>query len=74
MMNGKRMTWAEIKKAYPKQLVGLVDCKPEDVGFETAVVKYTSENTTREELYDRAFDGEIYLLSTTFDDDERLVL
>ena len=67
-MDNKRMTWAEIKKAYPKQVVGLVDCQPDEIGFDTAIVKYTDATTPYEIMCEKAFDGEISLRSTSMDD------
>lgn len=71
-MNNQRMTWAEIKQAYPEQIVGLVDCIPEPIGFKTAVVKYTSRTMPYEEMVERAIDGEISLLHTAMDGNKRL--
>lgn len=72
-MEGKRMTWQEIKEAYPNQVVGLVDCLPEDA-WKTAIVKYTDANTPYNIMEEKAFDGEIFMISTAVDEDKRLIL
>ena len=61
---GKRMTWEEIKGAFPNQNVGLVDCIPDTFNFETAVVKYSDKEKTYSELVRMAAKGEIYLTHT----------
>ena len=73
-MDSKRMTWAEIKKAYPKQVVGLVECQPEKGGWKTAVVKYTDATTSYDDMCEKAFDGEIFMISTAIGEDNRLIL
>ena len=73
-MNLKRMTWEEIKKAYPKQVVGLVDCEPNNGNWKTAVVKYTDATTPYDIMEEKAFDGEIFIISTSIGEDNRLVL
>ena len=73
-MNGKRMTRVEIKRAYPEQVVGLVDCLPDSVGFDTAVVKYTNKIMPYDEMVGRAIDGEISLWYTAMDRDKRFIL
>ena len=71
-MNTKRMTWEEIKKAYPKQVVGLVDCEPQPVNFKTAIVKYTNKTMPYDEMVGRAIDGEISLRYTAPEEDMRI--
>ena len=73
-MDGKRMTWAEIKKAYPKQVVGLVDCVPDSINFDTAVVKYTNKTTPYDEMVGKAIDGEISIRYTAIEEDRRLMI
>ncbi len=67
---GKRLTWEEIKRYFPHQVVGLVDCMPEgEFDIETAVVKYTDKTTPYETLVDKVFLGEIRVVSTDYEDD-----
>ena len=71
---GKRMTWEEIKKCFPHQVVGLVDCLPEGkIDIESAIVKYTNKTTPYEILVDKAFLGEIIIVSTDYEDDRRIL-
>lgn len=65
------MTWEEIKQAYPRQVVGLVDCVPEPVNFQTAVVKYTNKTMPYDEMVGKAIDGEISLRYTAMEDYKR---
>ncbi|WP_027406871.1 hypothetical protein [Anaerovibrio sp. RM50] len=67
---GKRLTWEEIKRYFPHQVVGLVDCKPEGkFDIESAVVKYTDKTTPYDILEIKAFDGEIIMISTDYEYD-----
>ena len=50
-MSEQRMTWAEIKRRYPHQNVGLVDIHEEPDGSTSAIVKYAEENMSREEMF-----------------------
>ena len=71
----ERMTWEEIKKRYPNQVVGLVDCLPEDeIDIESAKVKYTSETTPYSTLEEKAFDGEIIMVHTDYENDRRMFI
>ena len=71
----KRMTWEEIKKKYPNQVVGLVDCLPKDeFDIESAIVKYTSETTPYAVLEEKAFDGEIIMINTGYENDRRMFI
>jgi len=72
-MEGKRMTWKEIKEAYPNQVVGLAECEPDDINFKTAVVKYAEETTPYRVMEEKAFDGEI-IITTTNDEDIFLII
>jgi len=72
-MEGKRMTWKEIKEAYPNQVVGLVDCEPQN-SWKTAIVKYTDATTPYKIMEEKAFDGEIFMISTSVGDDMRWIL
>ncbi len=65
MATSERLTWEEIKKRYPHQNVGLVDCIPDSINFETAIVKYTEKDITYDEMCSKAFDGEIFMIYTT---------
>ena len=66
---GKRMTLEEIIAAYPHQNVGLIDCIPNSINFDTAIVKYTDREKTYSELVRMASNGEIFLMYTTVDED-----
>ena len=72
-MDSKRMTWQEIKEAYPHQNVGLVERIPNHVNFDTAIVKCTDKDKTYSELLHLAFNGEIDMRYTTMDEDDGLV-
>lgn len=65
----ERLSWREIKEKYPHQLVGMVDCKPSDTDIESAIVKYTDKDTSYEDLVLKAFQGEINLTHTAFDEE-----
>lgn len=71
-MNNERLTWEEIKLKYPHMNVGLVDIERggNSVTVKSAVVKYTSLETSYEELVSRALSGEITMLYTTLDEDD----
>jgi len=71
-LNNKPMTWEEIKKVYPKQVVGIACDDPDDIDFDAAVVKYAEESTPYDEMIDMAFDGKIFMMNT--DEDSRLVM
>ena len=71
----ERLTWSEIKRRYPNQVVGLVDCLPEgEIDIESAIVKYTSETTPYTTLEEKAFDGEIIMVNTNYENDRRMFL
>ena len=72
-MSEQRMTWAEIKRRYPHQNVGLVDIHEEPDGSTSAIVKYTEENMSRGEMFKRAINGEIHMRYTTLDEDCEIV-
>ncbi len=72
-MSEQRMTWAEIKRRYPHQNVGLVDIHEEPDGVTSAIVKYAEENTSRGEMFKRAINGEIHMRYTTPDEDCEIV-
>ena len=72
-MEKKRMTWAEIKRTYPHQNVGLVDLVPNKLNFNTAVVKYTDRELTYSEMLHKAYKGEIDMRYTTMDEDDGLL-
>ena len=73
-MNNERLTWEQIKEKYPQQNVGLVDVETGEnsLSVKSAVVKYTSEETSYEELCMRAMAGEIVMIYTTMDEDDLL--
>ena len=50
-----------------------MDCLPEDA-WKTAIVKYTDANTPYNIMEEKAFDGEIFMISTAVDEDKRLIL
>ncbi len=67
-MTSTRMTWDEIKKAYPDTWVGMVNVQYVDddgVNIASAEVKYTDK--TKAELTRRMLDGEIVSRYTTPD-------
>ena len=66
---GTRMTWEEIKLNYPHQNVGLVDCLPDPITMDSAIVKYTDKETSYFDLLKMALNGEIALRYTTLDED-----
>ena len=68
-MNNERLTWEQIKEKYPNQNVGLVDIETEENSrlVKTTIVKYTSNNTSDEDLQLRAILGEICLVHTKLD-------
>ncbi len=61
----ERLTWDEIKRRYPHQNVGLIDCLPDSLNIDSAVVKYTEKDTSYDEMCLMAFMGEIALRYTT---------
>ena len=66
------LSWGQIKQRYPHQNVGLVDVDYIDDGyaFNSAVVKYTDNDTSYDELCSLAMEGKILLLYTTADEDD----
>ena len=66
----ERLTWEEIVAKYPHQYVGIVDCQPDSINFDTAIVKYTDRVITFEELFMKAVAGEVWMEYTTPDEDE----
>ena len=67
--NRERLTWVQIQEKYPLQNVGLVDVeyKSDSVSVRSAIVKYTSKDTSYEELCMRHMAGEILMRYTTPD-------
>lgn len=51
-MDKDRLTWEQIQQRYPNQFVGLVDVEygAHKVEIKSAVVKYSEENSTRDEI------------------------
>ena len=66
----ERLTWKEIQKKYPHQYVGITDCQPDTINFETAIVKYTEKNIGIKKLAQKANNGEIWFRYTTPEEDE----
>lgn len=68
---GERLTWQEIKRRYPHQYVGLVDVEydTDGVSTKTAVVAYTSENTSYDELVLMYINGDIRLRYTALEEE-----
>ena len=64
----ERMTWDEIKKSYPNQNVGLINCFPDSNNIESAIVKYTEKDISYDEMIEKAFDGEITMTFTSLDE------
>ena len=71
-MNNKRMTWAEIKQAYPGQHVGLIDIIEDDKDVLTAIVRCSSKDTDIHEMHELAVRGEIKLKYTWSEDSNPL--
>ena len=68
MLEANRMTWDEIKKAYPDKWVGMVNVQyvnDDGVNIASAVVKYADK--PKAELTRRMLDGEIISRYTTPD-------
>lgn len=60
----ERMTWDEIVEKYPHQNVGLIDCIPNSINFDTAIVKCSEKEKSYSELVRMAAKGEIFLMHT----------
>lgn len=65
---GERMTWEEIKEAFPYQNVGLIGCMPDSDHIESAIVKYTEKDITYNEMIEKALAGEITMTFTSLDE------
>ena len=63
----ERLTWKEIERRYPHQNVGLIDCQPNSNQIESAIVKYTEQDVSYDEMIEKAFSGEITMVFTTPD-------
>lgn len=62
--NEERLTWNEIKEKYDKQIIGLVNIERDsNNNIVSAIVKYTSDNSTYNERLILAIKGEISLES-----------
>ncbi len=59
----KRLTWAEIVNKYPDTWVGLIGIirKENSADIESAIVKYTSNEKTKDELLEMVFRDELEL-------------
>ncbi len=65
----KRMSWDEIKKAYPNQWVGLTDVEWKDTSnIKSAVVKYTDKTSTELGLMQIKDDNLICMYTNIYDD------
>lgn len=67
-MEGKRMTWKEIKEAYPNQVVGLAGREPDSINFNTAIVKYNEATTPYKDICMKSLYEDIYITNTTDED------
>ena len=72
-MCNKRMTWAEIKKAYPNQRVGLIEVEKNPVNILTGIVYCTNKDTDIEKMYEMASRGEIESMEHTAFDESGLL-
>lgn len=59
----KRLTWDEIVEQYPNKWVGLTEIIREEKSADiaSAIVKYTSDTKTSEELLEMVFNNELEL-------------
>ena len=59
----ERLTWNEIVEKYPDKWVGLVEIIREEnsADIESAIVKYTSDTKTSDELLEMVFNNELEL-------------
>lgn len=73
-MEKERLTWRQIKERYPHRYVGLVDIEEDGnpISVKNAVVKFTDEDTSYDELVRMAACGKIMLRYTTADEDEMM--
>lgn len=70
-MEPERLTWKEIVQKYPHQWVGLVDVvfkNNDGVSIESGIVKYTSNDTSENDLLYMAVSGKIVRRYTTMGD------
>ncbi len=67
---GERLTIEEIKLRYPHQYVGLTNVEYHGSRVNAAVVKYTPNNISFDELSLKAIKGEVYLHYTTLEEDD----
>jgi len=67
MNTNERLSWTEIVKKYPHQYVGLTEVEkyPGSITTKSAVVSYTSKETSYTQLLEMAMQGEITLHYTT---------
>lgn len=68
---GERLSWAEIVRRYPHQNVGIVEIEfgINAADVKSAVVKYTSKDTSYDEMCLAALRNEIWMCYTTRDED-----
>lgn len=55
-----KLSWKEIQEKYPAQQVGLSEVEWENGRIAYAVVKYSEENATIDEITERAIKGEVF--------------
>lgn len=60
----RRMTWEEIQSAFPYQNVGLIECYPNKFSIESAIVKYSEQDISYDEMVEKALEGEITMMFT----------
>ena len=68
-MNNERLTWEQIVEKYPNQEVGLdaIETEGNSDIVKSAIVKYTSKDTSYEDLCIRSILGEIMMVHTSTD-------
>ena len=70
-MNNERLTWSQIKEKYPHKYVGLsqVEYKEDGVNIKSAIVLFTSDEKTYDEMMELHFEGKIVTIYTTPEED-----
>ncbi len=72
-MSAQRMSWEAIKEKYPHKYVGLTDViwtNGDNTNVESAVVKYTDDIMSLDEMADLIFDGILQTIVYTSPEDE----
>ena len=72
--NNNRLTFETIKEKYPSRFVGASDIiyNPDSNIIDSAIVKYTTDDISYEDLCLKAVEGEVYMYYTTPDEDWQL--